>query len=231
MEHIGKYIARRKPQVVVCIGDFADLPSLSVYDVGKRKAEGKRYSDDIAAAKAGMRRLMEPIKAEKGYKPRLVLTLGNHENRADRASEDDPRLYGTIGVRDLEYEKWGWEVYPFLQQVVIDGIVYVHYLPTGVKGFPAGSASALLTKGHMSVTVGHAQPTDICFKTRADGQRIIGLMCGVAYVHDEDYLPPLLNQVRRQIVVKHEVDGFGGYDPMFVSLDYLRRRYEKGLYT
>ena len=29
LEHIGKYLVEKKPDVIVCIGDFADMPSLS----------------------------------------------------------------------------------------------------------------------------------------------------------------------------------------------------------
>ncbi len=32
---VGKYLAEKKPDVIVQIGDFADMPSLSSYDVGK----------------------------------------------------------------------------------------------------------------------------------------------------------------------------------------------------
>ena len=44
---IGNYVVSKKPDVVVCIGDFADMPSLSSYDVGKKSFEGRRYRDDI----------------------------------------------------------------------------------------------------------------------------------------------------------------------------------------
>ena len=44
---VGKYIVEKKPDVVVQIGDFADMPSLSSYDTGKKSFEGRRYKDDI----------------------------------------------------------------------------------------------------------------------------------------------------------------------------------------
>ena len=81
----GLYIAEKRPDVVVQIGDFADMPSLSSYDVGKRSFEGRRYKRDIEAAKQAMGLLMEPIQAARGYKPRLELFLGNHEDRITRA--------------------------------------------------------------------------------------------------------------------------------------------------
>ena len=41
LEWIGKYAAEKKPDVIVCLGDFADMPSLSTYDIGKKSFEGR----------------------------------------------------------------------------------------------------------------------------------------------------------------------------------------------
>ena len=38
---IGRYIVDKKPDVIVCLGDFADMESLSSYDVGKKSFEGQ----------------------------------------------------------------------------------------------------------------------------------------------------------------------------------------------
>lgn len=84
----GKFVAEHKPDVIICIGDFADMPSLSSYDKGKKSFEGRRYTDDIKAAHNAMKAFMQPIWDEQNsqrknkkkiYKPRMVLTLGNHE--------------------------------------------------------------------------------------------------------------------------------------------------------
>ena len=139
---IGQYAADKKPDVIVQIGDFADLPSLSSYDIGKKSFEGRTYKSDVRASVKGMKALMEPIKKEqqrlvrnkdKRWKPRLVLTLGNHEERIVRAIEYDRKLEDLIGIKDLKYESFGWEVYPFLDVIVIDGIGYSHYFTTGVN--------------------------------------------------------------------------------------------------
>ena len=50
LEWIGQYIVEKKPDVLIQIGDFADMPSLSSYDIGKKSFEGRRYKDDIKAA-------------------------------------------------------------------------------------------------------------------------------------------------------------------------------------
>jgi len=40
---LGKYILKTKPDIIVCLGDFADMPSLSSYDKGTKGFEGRRY--------------------------------------------------------------------------------------------------------------------------------------------------------------------------------------------
>jgi hypothetical protein len=133
LTHIGHYIVEHKPDVVIQIGDFADMPSLSSYDIGKKSFEGRRYKSDIEATHQAMSALLKPIaefnlkqkkNKEKQYKPQMILTLGNHENRIERVVESDPKLEGTIGIEDLKYEDFGWHVVPYLQPIVLDGVAY-----------------------------------------------------------------------------------------------------------
>jgi hypothetical protein len=230
---IGNYIVEKRPDTVVCIGDFADLPSLSSYDVGKKSFEGRRYRDDINATHEGMAALLAPLKKAHTksilshrvrYLPQLVLTLGNHENRIARVTENDPKLDGTISQDDLRYREFGWNVIPFLQPIVLDGIAYCHYFTSGVLGRPVASARHLLQKKHMSCTMGHVQNWEMHRETRADRTPILGLFCGSCYEHDEDYLGPQGNTYDRGIWMKHEVQN-GHYHPMFVSLNYLKKKY------
>ena len=51
----------KKPDVIIQAGDFADMHSLSSYDVGKKAGEGARYQDDIAVAKEAMSILLAPL--------------------------------------------------------------------------------------------------------------------------------------------------------------------------
>ena len=225
LEHIGKYIAEKKPDELICIGDFADLPSIGTYDKGTLKAEGRRYNKDVDAARAAMARMMAPVRAEQAvrrWKMRQTFTKGNHEERADKLVNLMPELDGTISAKDLGYEDWGWEVHPFLKVVKIDGIEYCHYFTSGVMGRPVSSAAALLRERQCSATMGHVQHTDIAMHKKTQN---IALFCGTAYTHDEDYLGPQGNSQRRQIIVKHEVDGEGHYDPMLVSLAFLKKAY------
>ncbi len=230
---IGNYIVDKKPDVIINAGDFADMPSLSSYDVGKKDYEGRRYKADIEAAQTAMVELLTPLweynarakrNKEKLYKPRMVLTLGNHEDRINRAINNDAKLDGLISVDDLGYNEAGWEVHPFLDVVVIDGVAYSHYFTTGVAGRPASTASALLSKKHMSCVAGHQQGRQIASAFRADGSPITCIIAGSCYEHEEGYLGPQGNKHWRGLVVLHEVDN-GSFDEMFVSLDYMKNNY------
>lgn len=233
----GEYILKVKPNVIVCIGDFADMPSLSSYDArGSKEYEGKRYKEDVKAAKDGMKLLLKPLRDyqkwsvsshKPRYEPRLVFTLGNHEDRIIRAINADPQhLEGIISLDDLGYKEAGWEIVPFLQPIEIDGVVYNHYFPSGQLGRPCTTARSILSKYHMSCFAGHQQGRDIAYAKRADESTITAIICGSFYQHDEEYLNPVTNNHWRGIYVLHQVED-GAFDEMPVSIDYLRRKYAR----
>jgi hypothetical protein len=231
----GKYIVDKRPDVVVCLGDFADMPSLSQYDAkGSKQFENRRYMKDIEASEVAMRLLLAPLcelqakqtfEKHKVYRPRMVMLYGNHEDRITRAINQDPAMNdGRMSLDDLRYEEFGWETVPFLQPINIDGVVYSHYFSNGLMGRPITRAQGLLTKKHMSCVAGHQQGRDIAYGQRADGKTITGLICGSFYQHEEDYLNIQTNNHWRGLYVLHEVKD-GEFDEMAVSLGYLRKRY------
>ncbi len=231
----GNAIADYRPDVVVNMGDFADMPSLSTHDTkGSKYFEGLRYKKDIEVAKAAMQKLLSPIKElqlkqkknkEKVYKPRMVMLLGNHENRIDRAINNNPTLEGLISTEDLCYEQ-NWEVNPFLHPVFINGVGFNHYWPVGAMGRPAGTAAAIISKLHMSCIAGHQQGKQVAYGKRADGQPICSIIAGSYYLHDESYMDQLSNKHWRGLVVLNEVND-GHFDEMFLSIEYLERRYNE----
>jgi hypothetical protein len=239
MEHlgwIGQYIVDKQPDVVVHIGDHADMPSLSSYDRGKRDFEGRRVKEDLAAAHRGMRILTKPIEdfnarkrklKEKQYKPRMVITLGNHEERIARAINDDAKLDGILLLDDLEYEKYGWEVVEFTKPIEIDGVHYAHYFYNPKTGRPFGGESidTRIKNIGFTFTMGHQQGYKSGIRELNNGKIIRGLIAGSCYLHDEDYIGPQGNGHWRGIIWKNEVQD-GRYDLMEISLDYLCRRYE-----
>lgn len=233
LEAAGNYIVEKRPDVIVHLGDFADMHSLSTYDAGRKAGEGARYVEDIEAAKEAMARFLGPIRQynrsrsknkKRQYTPRMVLTLGNHENRIDRHVNSYPILDGHLSVDDLGYAEAGWEVVPFLQKVIIDGVAYCHYFYRKTSGRPYASARAMLINEHMSCTQGHIQLFDQAMSETGDGRIIRAIRAGAFYTHDEEYKGADGNAHWRGILMKNEVVN-GEYDLCEVSLNYLLKNY------
>lgn len=228
----GQYVLDKRPEKLICLGDFADMPSLSSYDKGTKSFEGRRYTKDISAAHSAMAAFLAPINlhnerakknGKKQYKPEMHLFLGNHEERINKVVNLDPKLEGMLSIKDLRYEDFGWKVYPFLEVGIIDGVAYSHYFTSGLLGRPVTTASACLSKKHMSCIQGHQQGLQIASATRADGKMITSIIAGSFYEHDEEYMGPQQNNHWRGCLMLHEVDD-GHFDIMPLSLKYLQNR-------
>ena len=225
-EWIGNYIADKKPDVIINIGDFWDMPSLSTYDKGKLPFEGRRYVKDVKAGRDAMERLLKPIHdynrtAHEKYEPEMDFCEGNHEQRITRVADNNPEYHGKIDRLDLGIEEYGWKFHPFLKVIQKDGIEYSHYFTSGVMGRPVSSAAALLRERQRSATMGHVQHMDIAIHKKTQQT---ALFCATCYSHDEHYLGPQGNDHKRGIIVKHEVED-GRYDLMTVSLRFLQKAY------
>lgn len=239
---IGRYIvdhfAGRSNVKLIHLGDHWDMPSLSSYDKGKKAMEGRRVMADFDAGNEGFRILNAPLveynrqrsaahraqwwPAEKHF------IRGNHEQRVERAIEADAQLEGILGYENMD--TLDWEVHDFLDPVFIDGVSYAHYFANPMSGRPYGgmAITRLKTIGH-SFTMGHQQTLDYAVRFVRDGEGVPrsqhALVAGACYLHDEDYKGYQGNAHWRGIVVCHGVEK-GCYNPMFIDLEYLCRRYE-----
>lgn len=231
----GEYILEHKPDVIIDIGDSADMPSLCQYDIGSVRAEGRRYSDDIRAYHDAMDKLMAPLVKynntqskwkKKKYNPTLIKCRGNHEHRIARAASESPHLFGHISFDDLKEERYGWKVYDFLSPAVVDGICYKHYFTSGVMGRPVGGvnhARSLVAKGLMSCVCGHSHMRDYYEDTDASGKKLFGLSVGCYFEHDEEYTSENDRFWRGLVKLNDVVDGSG--DPEFININRLKRLY------
>jgi hypothetical protein len=232
---IGEYIVHKQPDRIICLGDFADMPSLSSYDKGKASFEGRRYADDINSAHAAMDTLIKPIRdynlaqvaaGKPIYRPSMDLVLGNHEERILRAANDNPELEGTLKMSDLQYEAFGWTVHKFLEVIVRDGVAYSHYFTSGAKGLAVGTPQALLIKKHMSCIAGHQQTYAIATTYRADGRQQTAVIAGACYQHTENYLGPQGNKHWRGFLILHDVDE-GEFQVQQVSLKHAVKKFPR----
>lgn len=236
-EWLGKYILDQRPDVIVNIGDHGDMPSLCHYDKGTKGFEGRRYKDDVAAVNDSLERLHGPIekynkrrrKNRKAlYAPDLHYCMGNHENRINRAiSVDAAHLEGIIHTDDLKFKEHGWKVHPFLEPVRLGGVSFAHYFPSGVMGRPIGgvnAAASLIAKTMTSSVVGHSHLRDFAERTDPYGKKIMGLVSGCYFDHDEEYAGQVNKMYWRGVAMLHNVHE-GEYEHEWVTLKTLRESY------
>lgn len=225
---------REGPFKVVVIGDWHDFKSLSSYDkAGSKNAEGQRVVDDLVAGNAATDKFSDfldradVVREKKGWaKIDRHFFEGNHENRLWRLMEQDARFDRTWSRESFRWLARGWKHHPFLKVVKIDGVHYSHYFYNPMTGRPyAGNNmdTRLKTIG-CSFSMGHQQIHMTGIRQTIGGIHR-GLVSGVFYLHDEDYIGPQGNNEWRGIVVKNEVKQ-GTYDICEVSMDFLCRKYE-----
>lgn len=233
---LGRFIVDTQPDVIVDIGDWADMPSLCSYDKGV-KSEGRRYRADIECAIDARDRVHGHINLynvrrralkKSQYNPRKIALLGNHEHRITKAASVSPELHGTISTEDLRTREFGWEVYDFLTPVVIEGVVFNHYFTSGNYGAAIGGdnvAAQMITKNHTSSVCGHNHYRDFAERTTADGRKLTAVSVG-AYM---DYIPEWIGNNGNKwwfgLVMLHNVKN-GTFDPEFIGMEVIKERYE-----
>lgn len=232
---LGNYVIENQPDVVIDIGDSADMTSLCKYDIGHVRAEGRRYKDDLAAYHDAMRKLMAPINKynnthtkwkKKTYRPRFVKCRGNHEYRIHRAACENPAMYEHISYEDLKEQQYGWEVHDYLETVSINDIAYQHFFTSGIMGRPIGGinhAATLVRKGHMSCVCGHSHMRDFWEDTDASGRKVFGLVVGCYFTHNEEYTTENDRFWRGLVHLKRVYEGQA--EPSFINIEEVRELY------
>ncbi len=225
----AKLLIDEKPDFVVDIGDFFDMPSLSSYDKGKKSFEGRRYFKDIDAGVEAQDRIKSELSKRKKKLPKFFRILGNHENRIHRACELDPILEGTIGFSDLESQLYGWEEIPFLEPLEIEGVRFQHYFTTGVKNLPVGGrhqAYTLLATEHTSCVMGHTHTLDRAIQ--AAGNRFIqAAVVGCFVDYQMEWAGPANSKWNRGVYIMNNVEN-GMWDDEWVSIGALKAEYGGG---
>ncbi|HVJ21087.1 MAG TPA: metallophosphoesterase [Polyangiaceae bacterium] len=223
---LGKFIADEAPDVIVSLGDWADMPSLGHYDKGKRKAEGRRYTRDVEVTQDSLARLRSSGRAAY-VRAKKFIVLGNHEARIDRATNEDPELHGAISTRDLGFEDAGWDVTPYQEVLSLAGWSFSHHFAAGVGGRPASTTNAMLKATHCSAIAGHKHTLEHGLTTRPDRTRIHSIIGGCFTHHraKEDWNRGSEHLSWNGVLVLHDVaDGDCG-EMRMVTQARLRRAY------
>lgn len=226
---LSELIQDIKPTVVVDIGDFYDMESLSSYDKGKKAFEGRRYKKDIEVGIEAQDRILGPLRKAKKKLPRFVRTLGNHEDRINRLINISPEFEGIISTKDLQSKDYLWEEHDYGKPVEIDGVHYCHTFPSGTMGKPIGGENIgrmLIQKKHVSCTQGHSHVFDYAVRSTIKGDKLMGLSVGCYFGYEMDYAGPTNNMYDRGVVIKRNVNK-GVYELQWISYETLKKTYRK----
>ena len=149
--------------------------------------------------------------------------MGNHEYRIVRFTDDNPEFGELLNEQILLLNEW--EVYPFLQHVNIEDILFSHYFKSQGSKYPiGGTMQNRLNRIKESFVQGHEQ--GIKFDRIITLRRTItGLVCGSFYTHDEDYMGPQGNRTHWRGCCYLENASKGDYELRELSANYLLENY------
>lgn len=232
---LGNFIEDISPDYVIDLGDGADMRSLNSYDTRNPKAiVTSHYEKDIESYNDAQDRLWSRYKQKKKKRPFRIGFEGNHENRIKKAISVDPRLEGDkygISFKHLQTDHWFDEYHEYANSApaiaAYDGVLYSHYISSGNYGTAMSGlhhAYGLLQKCNSSVTVGHSHKRSVYFKDDAYPFPLIGLVAGCYKGKEEAWAGQANREWWRGVVVKRQIDN-GHYEPEFISMETLRRKY------
>lgn len=163
--------------------------------------------------------------------PVRVFICGNHEQRIFTALDHQPELGGAISFDDLRLNDWYDEVVmyegvtPGVRE--IDGVAYSHYFTSGIMGRPISSENmgqALVNKLYASGTMGHTHLFDLAVRTRADGNKILGAVCGCYQDFTNDWAGEIGKVWDRGVLIKRQVVK-GQYDFEWINIKTIKNEY------
>lgn len=234
---LGELIYDIRPDMVIDLGDGADMKSLNSYDERHpQQVVRQSYEEDIEVYNDAMERIRWKFKALKKKQPHWVGLEGNHEHRIKKALALDPRLEGQkygLSFSHLQTDHWFNEYHEYKNSAPAiadyDGVSYAHYFSSGNYGTAISGihhAYSILQHRNSSSTCGHSHKRNMYFKDSAHPSGIIGLVAGCFKGAEEEWAGQANCDWWSGIVIKREVEN-GVYEPQFVSLSALERAYGK----
>ena len=187
MRAVGQLFKDEEVDVVVHIGDFNDMASLSSYDKGTKEFEGRRLNRDLRFSRDCLTALTDSLGDLDCDK---YITLGNHEDRLLRLYSQQPELSGAMGDDPFGFEEYGFDVYDYMAMLELNGVIFSHYFqnPNSIMGGAvSGSIENYLKNLGHSFVMGHQQTMKYGEMHRGNGRIDCGLVMGACYIPDHKY--------------------------------------------
>ncbi len=228
---LGHLTVDLKPDIIINMGDAADMESLSSYDKDKRSFHGKSYKKDIEAHLDFQERWWSKVYTQKKKRPLRIVLEGNHEHRIERALDLSPELEGTIGFQDYDFDRHYDKVVRYEGStpgiIEVEGIQFAHFFITGVSGRPVSGerpAHMLLNKYGTSCIQAHTHILDYATRKSPFGKVIHGAVVGCY----QDYCNPWAGNIghmwRGGVAVLDNTEN-GNFDFRWISIESMKKEY------
>lgn len=237
----GRFIAERRPDNIVQLGDFGNLESLCFHNKGRPLLqEGMRLKDDMDAMQEAYELLQNEIDTvnrkatslhRRRYSPRMVWLDGNHEYRVRRYLEQQPELDGYLPEAGLVNTR-GWEYVPYMDNAFISGVRFTHIPINPGNSRPYGGKYVtwrVVENSSMSVVFGHTHSRTLSSLRRVaeHGAEVINSYAAGCYIdYHPDYVrgvESIVNWWRGLSVLTHFDKG--EFDVETVSMERLFEEY------
>lgn len=236
---LGRLIVEQKPDLIVEIGDFMTVDSLSSWNKNKRLTmEDARFALEQDIAVKALSRLFAPLhvlqekqrKHHSGiYRPTTVHCMGNHEDRIYRYAETHPEMSLTL-FRDLAAIFSPFDhVIEYKEYYESEGILFTH-APCNAGGKPVSGKYAMARAVNLvqkSTVFGHLHRREMQNLARhgMEKQDVIQVMSGGAFFEGVDeYVRGATNHYCRCVQILHQW-GYGRFDAEEWSIERLRYYY------
>lgn len=189
---MGRLIAERAPDHVVQIGDWATLDSMSMHDApgSRRSNERPSFVDDLECIEESLYTLHREF--EPGSIP-CTMTEGNHEYRAQRAADADPKRLGDAMIRVRQpFGRYRWSTLEYRQWFFLGGVGFCHHPTNGMgKDYRGKNPENVIANDAMfSMVFGHTHKSKYLTVPKIGPQKrieIVNLGTALPYGVVEDY--------------------------------------------
>lgn len=150
MQWIGRYVAEKRPDNVVQIGDCFDMESCEFHSPPGSASHANRPSflDEIEAGEEAFDLYHAEIGI--GEIPHDEI-MGNHEYRVWRLEELAPNLAGTLTLQlEQFFARYRWRTTPYKHWLFLEGVGFTH-VPMSIMGKPIGGRYPENMIGNQSV--------------------------------------------------------------------------------
>jgi predicted phosphodiesterase len=239
--YLGNLIVERKPDMIVQLGDFVTVGSLSHFDMKKsRKMEGMRFSSEMQAGRTALDLLFGPmnkynekmkVQKRKKYEPEVIWCEGNHEFRVESYLDYHPHLVGQLELflpQNLNYGAYPiTEIVPYREFITRDGISYTH-APINAACKPTTGKFALYRASEIfatSIVFGHLHRKEGLNLMRHGGGILQVFSAGCFFEHVDDYALGAQNIYWRGVQMLHVWDE-GRFDIEEIGIARLKEEYK-----